>query len=48
MVVKGKKRRDAAGRFDRTATYSPAEAIGLVKALASASFDESVEAALSL
>jgi large subunit ribosomal protein L1 len=48
MVVKGKKRRDAAGRFDRTATYSPVEAVGLVKMLASASFDESVEAAFTL
>lgn len=48
MVVKGKKRRDAASRFERTATYTPAEAVGLVKMLASASFDESVEVAFTL
>lgn len=44
----GKKQRDAAARYDRTATYPPAEALGLVKALAHAGFDESVEAAFNL
>ena len=34
MTSMGKKRRDAAQRFDRTAHYPPAEAVGLVKALA--------------
>jgi large subunit ribosomal protein L1 len=48
MAVKGKKRRDAAQRYDRTANYAPAEALGLVKALASANFDETVEAAFTL
>jgi large subunit ribosomal protein L1 len=48
MAVKGKKRRDAAQRYDRTAQYTPAEALGLVKALASANFDETVEAAFTL
>ncbi|MBM3694739.1 MAG: 50S ribosomal protein L1 [Actinobacteria bacterium] len=44
----GKKQRDAAARYDRTATYPPAEALGLVKALAHAGFDETVEAAFTL
>ncbi|MBN2114171.1 MAG: 50S ribosomal protein L1 [Acidimicrobiia bacterium] len=44
----GKKQRDAAARYDRTATYPPTEALGLVKALAHAGFDESVEAAFNL
>jgi large subunit ribosomal protein L1 len=44
----GKKRRDAAQRFDRGANYSPSEALGLAKALATASFDETVEAAFNL
>jgi len=44
----GKKQRDAASRYDRTATYPPGEALGLVKALAHAGFDESVEAAFNL
>ena len=48
MAALGKKRRDAMQRFDRSAAYSPAEAVGLVKALASANFDESVEAAFNL
>lgn len=44
----GKKQRDAVARFDRTSTYSPEEALGLVKSLASANFDETVEAAFML
>ncbi len=48
MAAMGKKRRDAAQRYDRTNTYPPEEALGLVKALASANFDETVEAAFLL
>ena len=44
----GKKQRDAAARYDRVATYTPAEALSLVKALAHAGFDETVEAAFNL
>jgi large subunit ribosomal protein L1 len=43
-----KKRREAESRYDRQALYSPAEAVGLVKQLASANFDETVEAAFGL
>ena len=48
MSQKGKKYVDAAKRFDRTRTYAPAEAIELVKSLASAKFDETVEMAIRL
>ena len=44
----GKKQQDAAARYDRAADYSPAEALGLVKSLAHAGFDETVEAAFNL
>ena len=44
----GKKQDDAAKKYDRNASYSPAEALGLVKALAHAGFDETVEAAFNL
>jgi large subunit ribosomal protein L1 len=44
----GKKQTDAAARYDRSANYSPAEALGLVKTLAHAGFDETVEAAFNL
>jgi large subunit ribosomal protein L1 len=44
----GKKRRDAESRFDRQALYPPSEAVSLVKELASAGFDETVEAAFNL
>ena len=44
----GKKQIDAAARYDRAANYAPAEALGLVKALAHAGFDETVEAAFNL
>lgn len=44
----GKKRRDAMARFDRSASYSPEEALSLVKSLAGAKFDETVEAAFVL
>jgi large subunit ribosomal protein L1 len=43
-----KKRTDAEARFDRAAHYPPIEALALAKALASAAFDESVEAAFYL
>ena len=38
-----KKYADALKRFDRDAQYSPTEALGLAKSLASAKFDETVE-----
>jgi large subunit ribosomal protein L1 len=38
-----KKYTDALKRFDRTAQFTPTEALALAKALASAKFDESVE-----
>ena len=44
----GKKQDDAAKKYDRAANYSPAEALGLVKSLAHAGFDETVEAAFNL
>jgi large subunit ribosomal protein L1 len=48
MSDRGKKYLDAAKRFDRTRTYAPAEALDLVKSLASAKFDETVEIAVRL
>jgi large subunit ribosomal protein L1 len=44
----GKKYRDAARRYDREALHSPNEAIDLVKSLAPAAFDETVEVAVQL
>ena len=44
----GKKQQDAAARYDSASNYPPAEALGLVKALARAGFDETVEAAFNL
>jgi large subunit ribosomal protein L1 len=44
----GKKQDDAAKKYDRAASYAPAEALGLVKSLAHAGFDETVEAAFNL
>jgi len=44
----GKKRREAVARYDAAVHHPPAEALGLVKSLASAGFDESVEAAFNL
>src|ERR1700736_6690089 len=43
MSSHGKRYVDAKQRFDREREYEPAEAIALVKQLASAKFDESVE-----
>jgi large subunit ribosomal protein L1 len=43
MAKHGKAYKDAKQRFDRTREYEPAEAMALIKQLASAKFDESVE-----
>jgi large subunit ribosomal protein L1 len=48
MPHRGKKYVDAVRRFDREQTYSPTEAIDLVKSLAHAGFDETVELAVKL
>jgi large subunit ribosomal protein L1 len=47
-MAKGKKYQDAARRFDRQRQHTPAEALALVKSLASAGFDETVEMAVRL
>ena len=47
-MPKGKKYVDAAKRFDNHRHYSPNEALDLVKSLAHASFDETVELAIRL
>ncbi|MBK9179631.1 MAG: 50S ribosomal protein L1 [Acidimicrobiales bacterium] len=47
-MAKGKKYLDASRRFDREQLHSPAEAVDLVKALASAGFDETVELVVRL
>lgn len=44
----GKKRDDAIKRLDREKLHSPIEALDLVKATATAGFDETVEAAFNL
>src|ERR1700722_12365350 len=48
MPSKAKKSVDAAKRFDRQQTYAPGEALDLVKSLAHARFDETVELAVRL
>jgi large subunit ribosomal protein L1 len=48
MALHGKKFTDATKRFDRQGTHTPAEAIDLVKTLAPAKFDETVELAVRL
>jgi large subunit ribosomal protein L1 len=48
MSKHGKKYTDAAKRFDRTRVYGPSEALMLVKSLASAKFDETVEMSIRL
>ena len=48
MPSRGKKYVDALKRFDRTRTYNPVEALDLVKSLAPAKFDETVELAVRL
>lgn len=47
-MAQGKKYRDAARKFDRDQLHSPVEAIDIVKNLASATFDETVEVAVQL
>ena len=46
--MSGKKYSDATERFDRQKFHEPAEAVGLVKDLASANFDEAVDIACLL
>ena len=46
--MSGKKYSDATERFDRQKFHEPAEAVGLVKDLASANFDEAVDIAVGL
>ncbi len=48
MPKRGKKITDAAKQVDRTRLYDPAEALDLVKKLAPAKFDETVEAVVKL
>ncbi len=48
MSRKSKKYIDASKRFDRTRAYAPTEAVDLVKSLAQAGFDETVEMAVRL
>lgn len=47
-MAKGKKYSDATKRYDNDALHSIAEALGLVKSLASAKFDETVELVVRL
>ncbi|MGD2102370.1 MAG: 50S ribosomal protein L1 [Acidimicrobiia bacterium] len=47
-MAHGKKYRDAASRYDRENRYGAREALDLVKTLASANFDETVEVVYSL
>ena len=46
--MSGKKYTDAVAKYDRDSFYAPAEALGLVKEMASAKFDETVEVAIRL
>ena len=48
MSSKGKKYVDAVKRFDRTRAYGPGEALEMVKSLAHAKFDETVEMSIRL
>ncbi len=48
MAKKGKRYRDSMRRYDRASAYAPTEGLDLVKFMASARFDESVEAAFRL
>ncbi len=47
-MPKGKRYNDAARRFDRDALHAPGEAVDIVKSLAQAKFDETVELAVRL
>ncbi len=44
----GKKRKDAGAKFDSASIHSPDEAVALTKSMATAGFDETVEAAFLL
>jgi large subunit ribosomal protein L1 len=46
--MSGKQYADAAKKFDRDQLFTPTEALGLVKSLASAKFDETVDLAIRL
>jgi large subunit ribosomal protein L1 len=46
--MSGKKFADALKKFDRDQFYGPVEALGLVKTMASAKFDESIDVAIRL
>jgi large subunit ribosomal protein L1 len=46
--MSGKKFTDALKKFDRDQFYTPTEAVGLVKNMAAAKFDESVDVAIRL
>jgi large subunit ribosomal protein L1 len=46
--MSGKKFADASKQFDRDRFYTPAEALGLVKSMATAKFDENVDIAFRL
>lgn len=47
-MARGKKYQDATRRYDQEKEHPPAEAFALVKSLATANFDETVEAAFRL
>jgi large subunit ribosomal protein L1 len=47
-MAKGKKYEDALKRYNREQLFTPTEALGLAKSLASATFDETIEAAFRL
>jgi large subunit ribosomal protein L1 len=47
-MAQGKKYRDAVRRYDRDQLHSPTEAIDIVKNLANAGFDETIEVAVQL
>jgi large subunit ribosomal protein L1 len=46
--MSGKKYKDAAKKFDRDQLFTPTEALAMVKSVASANFDETVEFAVRL
>jgi large subunit ribosomal protein L1 len=48
MTGKGKRYEDAARRFDRQQLHGPGEAVDVLKGLATAKFDETVELAMRL
>ncbi|MBA3303989.1 MAG: 50S ribosomal protein L1 [Actinomycetota bacterium] len=48
MTTRGKRYEDAAKRYDAEQLHAPSEAVDLVKAMAPASFDETVELAVQL